>query len=74
MNTDILQGTIAYYIQVRHMKGKADLCMNHTTIGNYKTFKKYIEDPSKMPLGIFEEIMDALNVPKEERIKILFDK
>lgn len=69
MKAEDLQGTIAKYMKKRHIKTKAQL-REHTTIGSPNTFKKYLEDPDLMPLGVFNQIMDALNVPKEERFEL----
>ena len=70
MKAEDLQGTIAKYMKKRHIRTKAQL-MAHTTVGSPNTFRKYLEDPDLMPMGVFIQIMDALNVPREERFELL---
>ena len=70
MNTDLFQGTCEKYKRLRHIHTQEQL-RAHTTVGSHNTFKKYFDDPELMPLGIFCQIMDSLNVPYEERWEIL---
>ena len=70
MKSDELQGTIEKYKKIRHIRTQEQL-RRHTTVGSPNTFRKYLNNPDLMPLGIFEEIMTALNVPKEEKIELL---
>ena len=70
MNADIFRSTCKQYMELRHVNTKEKL-RAHTTIGSKSTFVKYWRDPELMPLGIWEQIMDALNVPMEDRWKML---
>lgn len=70
MNTEVFQGTVQKYMTLRHIRTKEQL-RSHTSIGSNKTFLKYWHDPDLMPIGIFEQIMKALNVPWEEKIELL---
>ena len=70
MKSEALQGTIAKYRVIRHIKTQEAL-RQHTTVGSPNTFRKYLEEPDLMPIGVFNDIMTALNVPKEEKIELL---
>ena len=70
MNSEQLQGTIAKYMKIRHIR-TPDQLRKHTRVGSPNTFRKYLASPDLMPLGVFDEIMGALNVPEEERIALL---
>lgn len=70
MRAEDLQGTIAKYMKKRHIRTQAQL-REHTTVGSPNTFRKYLANPDLMPLGVFNQIMDALNVPREERVELL---
>lgn len=70
MNTDVFNGTIAKYQKIRHIDTMEKL-RAHTTVGSNKTFSKYMKDPELMPLGVWQDIMKALNVPQEERVETL---
>ena len=70
MNTDLFQATCRKYMALRHIRTMEDL-RAHTTCGSNKTFLKYWRDPELMPIGMWEQIMKALNVPYEERYEIL---
>lgn len=70
MKAELLQGTIEKYKKIRHVRTQAQL-REHTSIGSPNTFSKYLADPDLMPLGVFNEIMDYLKVPWEERIELL---
>ncbi len=70
MKAELLQGTIAKYMKIRHINTQAQL-RAHTRVGSPNTFRKYLASPDLMPLGVFDEIMGALNVPEEERIELL---
>lgn len=72
MNADVFQATIEYYKKMRHINSNEKL-RKHTTVGSNVTFGKYMRDPELMPIGVFEQIMDSLNVPKEDRFKVLND-
>lgn len=68
MNADVFHATIAYYKKMRHISSNESL-RRHTTVGSNVTFNKYMREPELMPIGVFEQIMKSLNVPKEERNK-----
>ena len=70
MNGELFQATCSKYMKLRHIKTKEEL-RAHTTCGSNKTFLKYWHDPELMPVGMWEQIMKALNVPYEEQFKIL---
>lgn len=70
MNVDLFNGTVAKYQKIRHIDTKEKL-RAHTTVGSNKTFLKYMKDPELMPMGVWLDIMKALNVPQEERFETL---
>jgi len=70
MDAQLFQGTVEKYMKIRHIRTKEQL-RSHTTCGSNKTFGKYLNNPELMPIGIYEEIMRALNVPKDEKHSIL---
>lgn len=70
MNADLFRATTSKYMELRHIRTKEQL-RAHTTVGSNKTFLKYLNNPDLMPLGIWEQIMNSLNVPLEERFEIL---
>ena len=70
MKADQFRATTKYYMELRHIRTKEQL-RAHTTVGSNKTFLKYFQDPELMPLGVFLQIMNCLNVPEGERIDIL---
>ena len=72
MNADVFQATIEYYKKLRHINSNEKL-RQHTTVGSNVTFGKYMKDPEKMPIGVFEQIMDSLNVPKSDRFNSFKD-
>lgn len=67
MNAELFRATTKKYMELRHITTKEKL-RAHTTCGSSTTFRKYWNEPDLMPLGIWEQIMDCLNVPREERI------
>lgn len=69
MNTELFQGTVEKYKKIRHIRTQEQLRL-HTTVGSHNTFKRYFEDPELMPIGVFNQIMNCLNVPQEERLEI----
>lgn len=71
MNGDLFRGTILKYMVLRHVKSKEQL-RAHTTVGSNTTFLKYFNDPDLMPIGVFFQIMNALNIPKEEQQNLLY--
>ncbi len=70
MKPDLFRSTTRKYMELRHIRTREDL-RKHTTVGSNKTFSKYFADPDLMPLGVFNQIMDSLKVPYEERWEIL---
>lgn len=70
MKAEELQGTIEKYKKIRHIRTN-EMLRQHTTVGSSTTFRKYMNDPDLMPLGVFNQIMSALNVPQEERLALL---
>ncbi len=68
MNADKFKATTKYYMELRHIRTLEQL-RSHTTVSN-KTFLKYWHNPDLMPLGIWEQIMDSLNVTTEDRLEI----
>lgn len=70
MNADLFRGTVAKYKKLRHIRTQEQL-RAHTTCGSSTTFRKYFNDPDLMPMGMWEQIMTSLNVPKDERYAML---
>ena len=70
MNSDLFRATCSKYMEMRHIRTKEDL-RAHTICGSNKTFLKYWKSPELMPIGVWEQIMKALNVPHEEQFEIL---
>ena len=69
MNTDLFRATTKKYMELRHIRTREQL-RAHTTVGSHNTFKKWWDDPELMPMGVFEQIMTCLNVPREEQFEI----
>lgn len=67
MNADQFRATTKEYMELRHIRTLEQL-RKHTTVSN-KTFLKWWHDPDLMPLGTWEQIMNSLNVPAEDRFK-----
>ena len=70
MNADLFRATTKKYMELRHINTREKL-RAHTTCGSSTTFRKYWNAPDLMPLGIWSQIMDSLNVPQEERYQML---
>lgn len=70
MNAELFRATLAKYKSLRHIDTLEQL-RAHTSCGSSTTFRKWIKDPNKMPVGEWENLMNALKVPKAERIEIL---
>ena len=70
MNADLFRATTKKYMELRHINTREKLRL-HTTCGSSTTFRKYWYDPDLMPMGVWVQIMDSLNVPFEERFEIL---
>lgn len=43
----------------------------HTSIGSNVTMLKYFDDPETIPIGKMTEIMSALKIPRDERMRII---
>lgn len=70
MNAELFRATLAKYQKLRHIDTLEQL-RAHTTCGSSTTFRKWLKDPKKIPIGEWENLMNALKVPKAERIEIL---
>ncbi len=70
MNTDLFRATVAKYKELRHIR-KNEALYKHTTCSSLATFNRRMARPERMELELFCEIMNALNVPYEERLAIL---
>ena len=42
-----------------------------TTIGSNNTMSRYREDPTRIPIGKLNEIMRAVRMPKDDRIRLI---
>lgn len=67
---DIIRGTLHKYMDIYHIKSQYEL-MKYTTIGSSTTFRKCWKDPERFQIGDLIRILDALNVPHEERLQIV---
>ena len=70
MNAELFRATTLKYMELRHISTREKL-RAHTTCGSSTTFRKYWNEPDLMPMGMWEQIMDALKVPLEDRIEII---
>lgn len=70
MNAELFRATTKKYMELRHINTQEKL-RAHTTCGSSTTFRKYWNDPDLMPMGMWEQIMNCLNVPQEERFDTL---
>ncbi len=70
MNAELFRATTKKYMELRHINTQEKL-RAHTTCGSSTTFRKYWNDPDLMPMGMWEQIMDCLNVPQKERFDVL---
>lgn len=66
----ILESELSRYMVSRQIRSKEAL-RAHTTVGSNVTMLKYFDNPDKMPIGTINEIMSALRVPADERIRII---
>lgn len=66
----IFESMIVSYMVLHKIRTKEAL-RARTTIGSNVTMLKYFNNPDCIPIGSFNEIMTALKVPQEERIKIM---
>ena len=70
MSGDDFRGLMKKYMEKRHVRTMEDL-RSHTTIASNKTFTKYWKSPELFPIGEIENMLNALNVPNEERMELL---
>ena len=70
MDADLFRATTKKYMELRHITPREKL-RAHTTCGSNTTFIKWMNDPKLIPIGEWENIMNALRVPYEERFEIL---
>lgn len=66
----IFESELAYYMTLYKI-GSKEALRARTTVGSNKTMLKYFDDPESMPIGKLTEIMSALKIPKDERMKIV---
>lgn len=69
MNGDDFRALIRKYMELRHIRTLEDL-RKHTTI-SVATFSKYWNNPELFPWGQIVSMLDALNVPYDDRLKLL---
>ena len=69
MSGDDFRGLMKKYMEKRHVRTMEDL-RSHTTIASNKTFTKYWKCPELFPIGEIENMLNALNVPNEERMEL----
>lgn len=72
MNADRFKATASYYMTLRHIN--KEQLRQRTTVGSKSTFVKYFNEPDLMPIGVFNQIMKALNVPLEQQFELLREK
>ncbi len=66
----IFESELAKYMKLRGITSKEKL-RSLTTVGSHQTIINYFDDPERIPMGKMQEIMTALKVPKEERVRIV---
>lgn len=66
----IFESELSKYMKLRDITSKEKL-RGLTTVGSHGTIVKYFDDPELIPMGKMQEIMSALRIPKEERIRIV---
>lgn len=70
MRSELFEGTVYKYMALRHVDGGLKGLSKHVTC-HYNTLLKYWKDPDLIPIGVFNQIMDTLKVPYEERWELL---
>ena len=70
MDADLFRATTKKYMELRRITTQEKL-RAHTTCGSSTTFRKYWNNPDLMPMGMWEQIMRSLNVPKAEQYEML---
>ena len=66
----IFESELSRYMKLRNITSKEKL-RGLTTVGSHGTIIKYFDDPEQIPMGKMSEIMSALRIPKEEKVRIL---
>lgn len=66
----IFESELSKYMKLRDITSKEKL-RGLTTVGSHGTIIKYFDDPELIPMGKMQEIMSALRIPKEERVRIV---
>lgn len=66
----IFESELSKYMTLYKITSK-DALRARTTVGSNKTMLKYFDDPELIPIGKLTEIMSALKIPKDERVRII---
>ena len=66
----IFESELSKYMTLRDLTSK-DKLRGLTTVGSHGTIIQYFDDPELIPMGKMNEIMTALRIPKEERVRIV---
>lgn len=66
----IFEAELARYMKLRNISSKEKL-RSLTTIGSHATIIKFFDNPELIPMGKMSEIMVALRIPKDERVRII---
>lgn len=66
----IFEAEIRKNMKLRRLNSLEDV-RKLTTIGSNGTFLRYMDDPELIPVGKMAEIMAAVNMPKDDRLRIL---
>lgn len=66
----IFESELSKYMTLYKIKSKEAL-RARTTVGSNVTMIKYFDDPELIPIGKLTEIMSALKIPKDERVRII---
>ena len=66
----IFESELSKYMKLRDITSKEKL-RGLTTVGSHGTIIKDFDDPELIPMGKMNEIMTALRIPKEERVRIV---
>lgn len=63
----IFEAELRKNMKLRHMESLEDV-RKLTSIGSNVTFLKYIDDPELIPMGKMGEILEAVKMPKDDRL------
>ena len=66
----IFEAELRKYMKLRHLSSLEDV-RKLTTIGSNKTFIKYMDDPELIPVGKMAEILQAVKMPKDDRLRVV---